>query len=82
MSEDQSGHLLVQADVAPLDEDGVGIAAVGTALFAVATVVCAWQLEALTRAGHRDWLWICLVGTALGLVGVGYCRARSRRNRG
>lgn len=74
-----AGHRgLVQADVPPLDADGLTVAVIGTAAFTVALVVCWVRLSALRAAGHGDWLWICLTGAVLGLVGIGYLAARRR----
>ena len=65
----QREHLLTQANVAPV---------VGTIAFAVASIICWIMLDHLTENGYRDWLWICLTGTALGIVGTAYCWRRSR----
>lgn len=70
---------LVQATVPPLDQDGLTGAMVGTASFLVAFVVCWIRLGALRAAGYGDWLWICLTGAVLGIVGVLYIRRRRRR---
>lgn len=75
---DQREHLLIQATVEPVDEDGVVIGAVGTVAFAVATLVCWLMLDRLTAAGYADWLWICLTGTVVGVIGTAYCFRRSR----
>ncbi len=73
-------HLLVQATVTPLDEDGVVVAIIGTVAFAVAGLASLAFRSRLTEAGYHDWLWICLAGTALGVVGTAYCLwRRSRR---
>ncbi|QQY14131.1 DUF2530 domain-containing protein [Cutibacterium avidum] len=74
----QREHLLTQANVAPVDENGVTVGIVGTIAFAVASIVCWIMLDRLTVNGYRDWLWICLTGTALGIVGTAYCWRRSR----
>jgi len=69
----------VQATVPPLDEDGVMVSIIGTVLFAVASLVCWIRLDTLTEAGYRDWLWICVSATVLGLCGMVYAiRRRSR----
>jgi hypothetical protein len=65
--------------VAPLDVDGTRTVAVGTALFAVAFVVLLPFRHRLEAAGHGWWLWTCLAGFGLGLVGWEYCRRRRRR---
>lgn len=73
------GPLLVQATVPPLDEDGVMVSIIGTVLFAVASLVCWIRLDALTEAGYRDWLWICVSATVLGLCGMVYAIRRRGR---
>ncbi|MDO4412915.1 DUF2530 domain-containing protein [Cutibacterium sp.] len=71
-------HLLTQANVAPVDANGVTVGIVGTIAFAVASIVCWAMFDHLTETGYRDWLWICLTGTGLGIVGTAYCWRRSR----
>ena len=55
----QREHLLTQANVAPVDENGGTVGIVGTIAFAVASIVCWIMLDRLTGTGYRDWLWIC-----------------------
>ena len=65
-------------DPPPLETDDVKVVAVGTALWAVALVV----LVVLALAGaevHAWWLWMCVTGIVLGLIGVRYA---SRRGHG
>ena len=71
-------HLLTQANVAPVDENGVTVGIVGTIAFAVASLICWIMLDRLTETGYRDWLWIYLTGTGLGVVGTAYCWQCSR----
>ena len=73
-------HTFVQAEVPPLDEDGVTAAKVGTILFAVAGLVCWWQLPRLEAAGDAWWLWVCVAGVVLGALGWAW-NARRRRRR-
>lgn len=57
------------------------VSIIGTILFAVAILVCWIRLDALTKAGYRDWLWICVSATVLGLCGMVYAiRRRGRTN--
>ena len=72
-------HHFVQAPIRPLDEDGVTATIVGTIGFAVATVVLVVLRSRLDAAGHRWWVWVGVVGTALGVVGYAYCRRRAAR---
>jgi len=50
----------------PLDASGFTASLVGTALFALATLVC------LAIRYQGFWLWVMLIGTALGLVLIAY----------
>lgn len=45
------------------------IVAVGTALWFVAFVVLLFFYDDLGRHGHRIWLWTCLAGWVLGIIG-------------
>ena len=45
------------------------IVAVGTALWFVAFVVLLFFYDWLGRHGHRIWLWTCLAGWLLGIIG-------------
>ncbi len=72
-------HLLVQAPVPAVDEDGLVVVVIGTASFAVATVACVMLRGWLTSNGHQDWTAISLSGFVLGLVGLAYCGYRRRR---
>lgn len=62
--------------VEALDVDGVRTLAIVTVLWAVAFVVLAFQRAALNDAGLGWWLWTCLAGVGLGLLGLEYCRKR------
>lgn len=72
---------LEQAPVRALDPDGAGIVTAGTAAFAVAAVVCWLELEALAAVGQDWWLWVCVVGVAIGLLGSAIAWTRHRRRR-
>lgn len=63
-------------EVAPLDVDGVGAVAVGTALWTVALVACLIFRTPLTEAGNAWWTWVCLAGALLGLAGLWFVRRR------
>lgn len=64
------------AEVAPLDVDGVRTVEVGTAVFFVAFLALLPFYGRLSDDGHTWWLWTCLAGVGLGLLGLEYCRRR------
>jgi hypothetical protein len=68
------------ADVAPLDVDGVRTVMVGTALWALAFLGLLPFYGRLADAGRVWWLWTCMAGFGLGLIGVEVCRRRAQRN--
>jgi hypothetical protein len=69
----QQHHLLVQAPVPAVDVDGIRVVTIGTALFAVASVVALLLHPRLAADGRGWWLWVCVCGFGLGLVGLLYC---------
>jgi Protein of unknown function (DUF2530) len=50
--------------------DSARVVAAGTALWALAALCLLPFYSALGRSGHRIWLWTCLAGVALGVVGL------------
>lgn len=74
-------HFLVQAPVPAVDADGIRVVTVGTALFAVASVVLGLLHPQLVDSGRGWWLAVSLSGAGLGLLGLLYCRQRVRRRR-
>jgi hypothetical protein len=67
--------------VEPLDVDGTRTIAVGTGLFLVAFLALLPFHDRLADAGRTWWLWTCLAGFGLGVVGWYYCRRRSQNRR-
>lgn len=67
------------AKVQPLDVTGVRTVAVGAGLWLVAFVVLLPFYGTLRDHGRGWWLWTCVAGFALGLVGLEYCRRRLSR---
>ncbi|MEL4503778.1 DUF2530 domain-containing protein [Luteococcus sp. H138] len=72
-------HHFVQAPIRPLDEDGVTVAKIGTALWLVATLALWLRLDVLASNGQQWWLWVGVSGVLLGLVGIWWCSRRRRR---
>ena len=64
------------AEVDPLDVDGVRTVTVGTAIWLVGFLALLPFIGPLREAGHLWWLWTCLAGFGLGLMGIEYCRRR------
>ncbi len=57
----------------PVDADGVSAVAVGTVLWAVAgLILVVFFRDQLADADASWWLWVCAVGTGLGLLGLWY----------
>jgi hypothetical protein len=75
--------VLRNADVEPLDLDGVNSVIVGTAVWLVALVFVLVRYDHLQETGRGWWLDSVLAGLALGVVAFVYCiRRRSRVRRG
>jgi hypothetical protein len=68
----------VVAKVEPLDVTGVRTVAVGSALWLVAFVALLPFYSTLQEHDRGWWLWTCLAGFGLGLLGLEYCRRRRR----
>jgi Protein of unknown function (DUF2530) len=66
----------IVADVEPLDVDGVRTVAIGSVAWIVAFVSLLPFIGALRDHDRLSWLWICIAGFGLGLIGVEYCRRR------
>ncbi|GEP36515.1 hypothetical protein NPS01_01780 [Nocardioides psychrotolerans] len=64
------------ADVEPLDVDGVRTVQVGTAIFFLGFVALLPFYGRLSEDGTTWWLWACLTGVGLGLLGLEYCKRR------
>ena len=72
----------IVAPVEPLDLDGVRTVQVGTALWAIGFILLLPFYDALGEE-HRWWLWTCVAGFGLGLIGWDHCRRRrNKRHQG
>jgi hypothetical protein len=63
-------HFLVQAPVPPAGGDGLAVITVGTAIFALVSVVFAFAYDWLVAHNHTSWLQVSISGFVLGLVGL------------
>ena len=68
-----------KAHVEPLDVDAVRTVQIGTVLWAVALVVSLVARDALQDEGRTWWIWTCVAGVALGLLGLVITVRRRRR---
>ena len=66
----------IVADVEPLDVDGTRTVAVGSILWLVAFVLLLPFYGRLAEHDKTWWLWTCLAGFGLGVIGWDYCRRR------
>ncbi|MGH1561787.1 DUF2530 domain-containing protein [Mumia sp. DW29H23] len=66
----------VVPDPKPLDIDGIRTMTVGSIVWLAALLALLPFLGTLQRNGDVWWLWTCLAGFGLGLLGVEYCRRR------
>jgi len=71
----------VVAQVDPLDVDGTRTVAVGCVLFLLGFMVLLPFHARLEAAGRGWWMWTCLAGFGLGVVGWDYCRRRRNHRR-
>jgi hypothetical protein len=65
-----------RTDPAPVKTDDRKAMLVGVSLWLVALVVLLAELGPLLATGKDLWLWTCVVGIALGLVGILYTHRR------
>ena len=59
-----------------MEANDVGIVTGGTILWLVAFVALLPFHGWLSKHGDTKWLWTCLAGFGLGLIGIWYCRGR------
>jgi hypothetical protein len=68
----------IVAAVEPLDVDGVRTVEVGVGVWLVAFIALLPFYGTLQESGRVWWLWTCMAGFGLGLIGLEYCRRRRR----
>lgn len=74
------GHkTYVVAKVPPLDVTGVRTVLVGSIIWLVGFIALLPFQATLADHGRGWWLWTCLAGFGLGLLGLEYCRRRRQR---
>lgn len=74
-----AGRTYLVAEVEPLDVDGVRTLQVGTALWGLAFLLLLPFYSRLRADDHLWWLWTCVAGFGLGVLGWDYCRRRRVR---
>jgi uncharacterized membrane protein YfcA len=65
-----AGARVLRTPPTPIRVDARRVIALGTAAWAIAAVVAALCWTWLGRHDHRIWLWTCLCGAVLGLLGL------------
>jgi len=65
-------------DPVPVKTDDRKAFLAGTALWVLALAVFVVLLPMLTEQGHTWWLWTCVAGLAIGLIGLGWSVWRQR----
>ncbi len=74
------GHTTyVVAKVPPLDVTGVRTVLVGSIIWLIGFIALLPFHATLVDHGRGWWLWTCLAGFGLGLLGLEYCRRRRHR---
>lgn len=73
--------LLSGEQVIPLDLDAVRTVRVGTALWLVAFLVLLPFTDGLSDSDRGWWLWTCVAGMTLGLIGIAFTTRRRQRMR-
>jgi hypothetical protein len=76
MSENSESESSPKPQIAPLDVDGAGAVAVGTALWAIAFVVLLLFRQQLEEADATWWLAVAATGFAFGLAGIAFTMRR------
>lgn len=77
---EEAVHRLSTAE--PLDVDGIRTVGIGVALWTVTGLVLLLVYrDDLEADGNQWWLWTCLAGVGIGLLGWAYCRRRRERTR-
>jgi hypothetical protein len=71
----------IVADVDPLDVDGVRTLQIGSAIWGVAFLMLLPFSGRLKDDGHLWWMWTCLAGFGIGVLGWDLCVRRRNARR-
>lgn len=71
--------LLEKQQLKPLEVTGITTVTIGTGVWALAFLMTLLFRGTLVEQGREDWVWICLAGTVLGLMGIRYTKRRAAR---
>lgn len=67
---DEHRPVLIQAPVRALDPDGLAVVSAGTAAFGVGIVLCVIFQIPLANSDRSWYLWVAVIGTIIGLIGL------------
>ena len=70
-----------EAALRPASDDGVGLATVGTVVFAIGLGLCLLRGDELAARGDEWWTWTCASGVAVGLIFRAFASRRARAYR-
>lgn len=65
-------------NMAPLDVDGVKTTKICTTAFAIALILCLIFNQKLAEHDTGWWIWTCVTGVILGILGVTYTSRRAK----
>ena len=62
-----------------MDVNGIRTVQIGTIGWAIGAIALLPFYGRLQEDGHTWWIWVCVAGFGLGLVGLDFLRRRARR---